>query len=447
MNQLLTPGQRINTQFSVDNCKIEKFLGSGAQGEVYQVSWVDQPVALKWYFPQYVQHDTTLRERIQRIIKEFRTAPNDRFLWPLELAFQPSDTTTFGYLMPLREPRFKGMADLMTRQIEPSFRALITAGIELAESYRKLHAAGLCYRDISFGNVFFDPANGEVRICDNDNVDINHAAGAIGGTMRFMAPEIVRGEATPDTQTDLFSLAVLLFYLLFNHHPLEGKRESAIRCFDLPAMTQLYGKAPRFIFDPNDDSNRPVPGEHDNALAFWAIYPAFLRNLFTRAFTAGSHDPQRRVREGEWRSVLIRLRDALLYCPHCQAENFYDVDQLRSTRQSPLCWACQQMIQLPPRLRLQHAGETQIIMLNHDTQLYPYHLDSSQEFTVNASPAAAVTQHPTNPQIWGLQNLSSSKWVATTSEGNVRDVPPGRSITLASGTRLQFGASEGEIRM
>lgn len=445
MNQLLTSGQNVNTQLATGDCKVEKFLGSGAQGEVYQASWANQPVALKWYFPQYVQQDLTLRQRIEQIIK-FRP-PNDRFLWPIQLAFQPNTDASFGYLMPLREARFKGMADLMTRQIEPSFRALITAGIELAESYQKLHSDGLCYRDISFGNVFFDPASGEVRICDNDNVDINGATGAIGGTMRFMAPEIVRGEAAPDVQTDLFSLAVLLFYLLFNHHPLEGKRESAIRCFDLPAMTKLYGKEPLFIFDPNDDSNQPVPGEHDNAIAFWAIYPAFLRNLFTRAFTDGIHDPQKRVREGEWRSTLIQLRDALLYCPHCQAENFYDVDKLRSTRQPPLCWACQQTIQLPPRLRLQHTGEMQIIMLNHDTKLYPYHLDSSQEFTVNATPVATVTPHPTNPQIWGLQNLSPNKWVATTSEGNVRDVPPGRSVTLASGTRLQFGASEGEIRM
>ena len=75
-------------------------------------------------------------------------------------------------------------------------------------------------------------------ICDNDNVGIDRkTGGGIGGTARFMAPEIVRGEAVPSSQTDLFSLAVLLFYMLVNHHPLEGAREADIRCFDLPAMT------------------------------------------------------------------------------------------------------------------------------------------------------------------------------------------------------------------
>src|SRR4051812_36185407 len=125
-----------------------------------------------------------------------------------------------------------------------------------------------------------------------------------------MAPEIVRGDALPSTQTDLFSLAILLFYMFVVHHPLEGKRESNIRCLDLPAMTKLYGTDPLFIFDPSNDGNRPVPGYQDNAIAFWAVYPQFFRDLFTRAFTHGLTDPQNgRVRETEWRAAMLRLRD------------------------------------------------------------------------------------------------------------------------------------------
>jgi serine/threonine protein kinase len=111
-----------------------------------------------------------------------------------------------------------------------------------------------------------------------------------------MAPEIVRGEAVPSTQTDLFSLSVLIFYMLMVAHPLEGAKEAAIKALDLPAMTKIYGKEPIFIFDPNDDSNRPVPGIHDNALAFWRIYPQFLRDIFIRAFTIGIKRPEKRAR-------------------------------------------------------------------------------------------------------------------------------------------------------
>ena len=44
-------------------------------------------------------------------------APSDRFLWPLESVTR-SDHSGFGYLMPLREPRFKGIVDLMKRRVD-----------------------------------------------------------------------------------------------------------------------------------------------------------------------------------------------------------------------------------------------------------------------------------------------------------------------------------------
>jgi hypothetical protein len=229
------------------------------------------------------------------------------------------------------------------------------------------------------------------------------------------------------------------------HHPLEGKKEAAIRCLDLPAMTQLYGTAPVFIFDPQNRSNEPVPGYHDNALAFWPLYPQFLRDLFTKAFTHGIRDPQNgRVRESEWRAALVQLRDAILYCPQCRAENFYDAEALKASGgKLPPCWSCKATLQLPPRMRI---GKGVVIMLNHDTRLFPHHIDEQRLYDFSQA-VAEVTQHPTNPNIWGLKNLSPEKWVSTTPDGAVRDVPSGRSVTLTIGTKIHFGKTEGEIRL
>ncbi|RME52999.1 MAG: serine/threonine protein kinase [Caldilineae bacterium] len=446
MNQLLRPGQTAIAQTSGLTCVVERFLGGGGQGEVYAARLTDPaqnrsqtPVALKWYFPHYLRQDGKLEQRLHEAIRV--GPPSDRFLWPQELVRAP-DLPGFGYVMPLREARFAGITDLVMRRVEPTFRALVTAGFELAHSYLQLHAKGLCYRDISFGNVFFDPATGEVRICDNDNVGVDRqATGGIGGTARFMAPEIVRGEAVPSIQTDLFSLAVLLFYMLVNHHPLEGAREAQIHCFDLPAMTRLYGQEPLFIFDPTDDRNRPLPGYHDNALALWPVYPQFIRDLFTRAFTTGLWDPDNgRVRESEWRAALVRLRDSIMYCTGCGAENFYDREALRQGRNG-VCWACNSVLRPPPRMRL----DREIVLLNHDTVLYPHHLDEGERYNFS-QPVARVVQHPQNPQIWGLQNLSEQKWVSYDAGGKAYDVLPGQTVTLSSGERIHFGRREGEIR-
>jgi DNA-binding helix-hairpin-helix protein with protein kinase domain len=438
MHQLLQLRSTVQTTTG-HPCTIETFLGGGGQGEVYRAQLDGKPIALKWYFPE--QATPAQQQNLDTLIR--KGPPSLHFLWPMELA-TASGVPGFGYIMPLREPRYKGIVDLMKRRIEPSFRSLATAGLQLAQSFLELHAQGLCYRDISFGNVFFDPDTGDIQVCDNDNVAIDgQGSNGVLGTPRFIAPEVVRGEAVPSTQTDLFSLAVLLFYLFHIHHPLEGQQEAAIKCFDLPAMNKLYGTDPLFIFDPANAANRPVPGLHDNPLAYWPIYPQFLRDRFTRAFTAGLHDPHERIRESEWRATLMQLRDAILYCGQCGAENFYDGEALRANGGQPgPCWSCQRSLTLPFRLRLGR----EVIMLNHDTQLYPHHLDPQRLYDLS-QPLAAMQQHPQNPNLWGLKNLSAVKWVMTTVDGTIRDVEPGRSVGLAVGVKINFGPVEGEIRI
>jgi hypothetical protein len=85
-------------------------------------------------------------------------------------------------------------------------------------------------------------------------------------------------------------------------------------------------------------------------------------------------------------------------------------------------------------------------MLNHDTKLYPHHIDDGRMYDFSA-PVAAVAAHPANPNIWGLKNLSQDKWFLTAADGGVREVEPTRSVTLAVGTKIQFGKIEGEIRL
>jgi serine/threonine protein kinase len=109
----------------------------------------------------------------------------------------------------------------------------------------QLHKRGDSYRDINNGTFFIDPATGRVLICDNDNVSPYGANPCIMGKSRWMAPEIVTRQSEPDKQSDQFSLAVVLFRLLFLNHPLEGSYSSP------PCMTRVlekkyYGTDPHF---------------------------------------------------------------------------------------------------------------------------------------------------------------------------------------------------------
>ncbi len=437
MSSLLKRSQVVTTETSGLPCVVDSYLGGGGQGEVYSARWAGNQVALKWYFAHQAtreQHDA-----LRRLVE--LGAPTQSFLWPLEIAVNPT-ALGFGYIMPLRDSRYKSIVDLMKRTAEPGFRALMTAAIELSASFLELHARGLCYRDVSFGNVFFDPDSGEVLICDNDNVAIDGLLRrGVLGTPRFMAPEIVRGEAAPSILTDIYSLAVLLFYLLMVHHPLEGRREAAIKCLDLPAMNRLYGEQPLFIFDPDDDSNAPVPVLHENAIAFWHLYPQSIRRLFVRSFTEGLREPQKRVRESEWRSTLIRARDLIVVC-HCGQESFYCERSHGDAGADLVCWCCGQGITLPPRLMV--PGQT--VMLNRDVRLFGRHTERDRSRDLDA-PTAVVVENPGRPGQLGLRNMSGRIWRVVTPDGAQGNIEPNRSVAIAQGMRIDFGSVVGEIAL
>ena len=432
------PGQTVWLEIAGERCEIRDLIGSGGQGQVYHTSIHGQDCALKWYFP----HSATEPQRtaIERLIH--KGPPNDRFLWPLDIAVCQG-LPSFGYLMPLRDPRYRGMAELMSREVDPTFKTLTTMGLELADSFLRLHSLGFCYSDISFGNIFFDPVTGEISICDNDNVAVDgEGFSDVLGTPRFMAPEIVREEARPNIGTDLYSLAVILFYMFMVHHPLEGRREREINCLDLPAMKKLYGTEALFIFDPKHGANRPVAGVHNNATIFWNLYPGYVRDIFTRAFTEGLRDPGARVRESEWRTVFTRMRDQIYYCHNCGAEIFL-TDEGDSPDPLPpqTCWFCHETPATPMRLLLgRHA-----MVLNQDTLIYAHHLDANRRNDYSEIMAEMVP-HPTRPDIWGLKNTSGQTWTTVPPSGAPTvEVPSGRSVSLVPGLRIRFNTTEGTI--
>ena len=410
-------------------CSVGRLLGEGGEGQVYEgrLPGDDTPYALKWYHPE--QASEARRRALTTLIDI--GPPDDRFLWPLELAYQPG-SDTFGYLMPLRPARFHGLGEFLARRVDAEFRELTIAGLQLAHCFLQLHSKGLCYRDISYANVFFDETTGDVLICDNDNVGIDGEQTLILGTPYFMAPEIVRREAMPSANTDRFSLAVLLFYMFMLDHPFLGEAES-----DEPALTEIFGTRPVFIFDPEDHSNRPVEGVHRNALFFWPMFPSFVRALFTRSFTGGVTDPVNgRVRESEWRRSLARLHDSVVRCRACGSQNFYE-----AARQGPWTCAnpdCEHPLTVPPRLVV---GGHEVV-LSAGTRLYPHHLGGRlYDFTMSR---ACVVEHETY-DLTGLTNTSDATWSVSSPDGRVAKVRPSGTVSMVDGLQIDFGSVEGRI--
>ena len=439
MEGQLTIGTELKSECG-NKYKVQKLLGAGGQGEVYRVTCGSKPYALKWYFMgSATESQKKILDKLIEKGSPTRNEKDDIFLWPEDLIYEGKGKQ-FGYIMELRSPDYKGIVDLMKYRIKPmpTFEMLITACFNLSKGYLKLHEGGFQYRDISFGNAFFNPTNGAVKICDNDNVTPNGAKeGGIKGTPRFMAPEIVRNEAKPSRNTDRFSLAVLLFYMLMISHPLEGAEEAKIKCLDPAAMTQLYGTNPIFIFDPNNDKNRPVKGYHDNAIIFWELYPKYIKDLFIQSFTEGLNTPGKRVTENQWFDALAKLRSGIIKCQGCGVENFFDEDKPKDQH---VCWNCHKKITVGSQLVIGKGRKQIRVPIYPNTKIYSHQINGDYDMD---TVVGEIVCHPSDPTKWGLRNKTKENWTYKKADGSQIAVANEKTAGIAKNVAIDFGKVEG----
>jgi len=438
--KLLKIGSKLPAAAGQD-CVVEKFIGAGGQGEVYQVKIGRERLALKWYFEQNQQ--VALKKSLDDLIA--RKAPSSRFLWPQQVIAHKGQ---FGYVMSLRPMDYQKSQKLLDRSFSLSYRTAATACLQLADGFRKLHMPGLSYQDISWGNLFIKSDTGDILICDNDNVAPHGSqAVVVSGTYGFMAPEVVLGKRKPDQYTDLFSLAVLMFRILFLEHPFHGRRWANIACWDDFAKRRLYGEDPLFIFDPKNRDNRPEPGVQDNANTFWRMYPTYVRDGFVKVFTQGLKDRENgRLHEEEWIEIFRRLRESVFPCPLCGRDVLFDQAAAQISCWHPRCKGYNKALQLPARLKIKSGNRERMIPLNTNTRLLNYQL-MPREYDLDKgdTPAGEMTQNPTDPTKWGIRNLTKENWQVTLPNGTVSDVAPGKALGLVTGLKVDFKSAVAEI--
>ena len=418
-------GQRIKTVSGGELEVIQK-LGEGGQGVVYKVNYNGKPLALKWYFANKLNNADKFYRNIQNNIKQ--GTPTGAFLWPLEITeyFEGS----FGYLMELRPPEYKDFSLFLLAKVHfANIEALINTALCITNGFRELHNRGYSYQDLNDGNFFVNPKTGDVLICDNDNVAPYGENLGIAGKCRYMAPEVVMGQKRPDSHTDRFSLAVVLYMLLFLNHPLEGKR-TMCPCLTEELERKFYGSDPMFVWDPANDANRPVRGVHTNEIKLWPLYPAFVRKTFEKAFSHEvmvGNDTTHRVIEKEWQEVFTTLRDLTIKCS-CGSETFIDPSQ-----QSCRCINCGKSIERPPILKVKkyHAA------LAPGKKLYACHVQYDSDDFKEAK--GEVISSRNNPSLLGLRNDSNNTWEAILPNGSSKGYPNGQVIKLGKGIKINFG--------
>ncbi|MGM9639213.1 MAG: hypothetical protein ACI3XT_06445 [Butyricicoccaceae bacterium] len=433
-------GAKIQTRDS-RQVQVLQVLGSGRQGTVYRVSYDGQEKALKWYHNGFFKNEEKQQLFYNNLCNNIaHGAPSPQFLWPQDVTERRSGS--FGYIMDLRPDRFVDLSTLLVGRKSrfKSFQTRVDAMLQLVSAFRILHNQGFSYQDLNDGNFFFDPNTGEILICDNDNAAYQDYSTGIKGKPRYMAPEVVINQKRPDKTTDRFSMAVVLFLLLMQSHPLEGAA-STPPCMTDSMERRFYGEDPIFVFDPNDPRNRPIRGIADHSIDIWNALPAYLRDAFCRSFSkeamtfdpAGQSYGAPRLIEKEWLDVLARFRNSIFRCAHCPNEVF--VQALPA-----VCDNCGQTMPIVNQLRL----------AKYDMPMFPgvrllrCQLGSCSDEQA-LEPVFEVESAASAPGQYYLTNLTSGIWQCTTSKGIQRPLAPGEKMPVKAGIRASLLHSGFEI--
>ncbi len=438
----LSIGQEVEMEYG-GKAEVLGVIGSGGQGTVYVVRYNGMKWALKWYDIDKMKNPKAFRKNIQNNISD--GPPSNKFLWPKYLTKETPDGT-FGYLMELKPESFDSFVDILNTyklSVNPltgrstktpvrftSLYAMVTAVINIVNAFRQLHRAGKSYQDLNDGGFFINMDTGAVLVCDCDNIAPDGSNFGIGGKPGYMAPEVVRGVAKPNVQTDKYSLAVVLFKLLFRGDPMEGEKVVRDVCLTESSELKHYGQNAVFIYDPDDASNRPVRGIHDNVIKFWRIYPDYVKEAFIRSFTLGISDPNKRIIENEWQKIFIRLRSEIIQCS-CGRTNFCSTFKQPDSKS----FKCPQCGTIFDTLKFSNRKNRMPLYLGcvfYECEIDP---DSEDFQTI----AGELVENRLKPGVLGFKNMSNKTWSVKMPDGDYYDIPPGKGFPVWQGLVINFG--------
>jgi serine/threonine protein kinase len=238
---------------------LQKFLGSGAYGEVWSAidKKTGRSVAIKFYTRRSSSDVQLLAAEVQKLV----VLAADRYVvqlldvgWDADPPYYVMDLIEHGSL----EQRLRGGQGMPVNEAVELFT-------EIATGMMHLHGKGILHCDLKPGNVLLDQ-DGKPRVADFGQSRLSTDETPALGTLYYMAPEQADLEALPDAKWDVYGLGALLFSMLTGKPPyhsasLTNKIESSV---DITERLTEYRRA--ILSAPKPTDHRTVPGV-DRALA------------------------------------------------------------------------------------------------------------------------------------------------------------------------------------
>lgn len=205
-------------------------IGSGAMGRVYLAhdDRLDRRVAIKVMCGRYAGN-AAARQRFIRESRSVGAIENPHVMTIHQVGEQ--DGVPYIVMQLLEGRTLRDHRDAAGRL---PLGEVLRIGREIAAGLAAAHRRGIVHRDIKPGNIFLEGESRSVRIIDFGlarELDAHATAlthdGALVGTPSYMPPERI-DDGDVDASSDLFGLGVILYELLADRLPFEGRSVAAV---------------------------------------------------------------------------------------------------------------------------------------------------------------------------------------------------------------------------
>ncbi len=208
--------------------QIRALLGAGGMGEVYRAhdTRLDRDVAIK-ILPAHLATNPDALRRFEREARAVATLSHPNILAIHD--FGTEDDVSYAVMELLEGETLRGRLHRETMK----WREAVQIGSLIAEGLAAAHTRGIIHRDLKPENIFLT-TDGQIKILDFGIARVKHLIasedstltlktattkpGTVLGTVAYMSPEQVRGEAV-DAPSDIFSLGCVLYEMLTRQRP------------------------------------------------------------------------------------------------------------------------------------------------------------------------------------------------------------------------------------
>ncbi len=212
---------------------------------------------------------------------------------------------------------------------------------------------------------------------------------------------------------------------------MEGEKVVKDICLTEASELGHYGKDAVFVFHPTNSSNRPVKGIHDNVIKFWGIYPEYIKEAFTRTFTIGIEEPNKRIIENEWQKIFMRLKSEIVSC-RCGRTTF--LNSFGNLGNG--IYKCQKCGAQFPSIAF--ANKDYRIPLFVGAKLYASLTENGcDEFN---RVTGEVIENRLQKGMLGIKNVSNDVWSVKLPDGKFYNIEPGKGFPIWNNLEINFGS-------